>query len=431
MADIRVAVVRVAIANTGTTTASVTGFGTPKAAIVISTLADTDGTARNGNTSFSIGFTDGTNHRCVQIFNEDGVAGTSADRSRHARSDMLGFTGVAAGNNTSFEILFNAFVTDGIEFTVDEGGGGADRSALVILFGGADLQAQCGTFTLSNLQDTTASVTDISFNGQPQVVFFLGDGDTSFVTSDTTGLPHSIITFGVAQQDSEGTITQHCSMWASTDVAATTQNNSYLSTTRCAGQVFSDALSYTAEVTDFLSNGFTVATRDGASANDVLGYLAFYLGGAKTKILTLATPTTPSIGTYTTDFKPQAVVIGANSISTADSLGTSATGVEGYGVSAFDASRQGSIEFTCDDGVATSNESQLVDAKAFRVGSAGAPHNVVAIAEFDSFNADNFKLNFTSAPAASRNSWAIAFQAAVHVLNKHPRNRSIKTLSRR
>ncbi len=100
----------------GLQTFTISGFGTPTAAIMLLSRATADATVNN--IGYGIGFTDGTNMRCIVGRERDNKAKTEADKGNFGSTSVnfMNMPGTGANPNNGRQACdFTQFVTDGIE----------------------------------------------------------------------------------------------------------------------------------------------------------------------------------------------------------------------------------------------------------------------------------------------------------------------------
>ena len=136
--DVKVAVVSALHDASGGATTDYTksGFGTPKACIVIQSNDATDNTSVEGESKLSIGFSDFTDDFCIAHHDEDASAKVDCDAIKSAIRCYIRLNSVGAVELGGVA----STITDGVRLTNNIGGSGEDKFVTVILFGGADLK---------------------------------------------------------------------------------------------------------------------------------------------------------------------------------------------------------------------------------------------------------------------------------------------------
>ena len=155
--DVKVSVQSGALSSvvTGQINFTKTGFGTPKAYIVIVSFDTTDDTSVAAEGKVCIGFGNFIDQYCITHQDEDGSAKVDCD---------------ALKSNTKAVVLLDASgavdidcdaatVTDGVKLTTTTNESASSPFATVIMFGGADLAADLRSSAINSSQDGTATIT--------------------------------------------------------------------------------------------------------------------------------------------------------------------------------------------------------------------------------------------------------------------------------
>lgn len=154
----------VAKTSTGTQDFTVSGFGTPKAAIFMLTRAASLETVFDGVVA-SYGATDGTNSICDAWRYEDNVATTNVTsgtlRTVCIRAQQL------TANSTEAEAAFSAWITNGVRINWSTASAN-NMYVTCILFGGAEI----ANAHVGNVETDLAGTYDVTSPGfQPDLVF--------------------------------------------------------------------------------------------------------------------------------------------------------------------------------------------------------------------------------------------------------------------
>lgn len=304
--QVSVAVVSGAISSSGTGTANFTqsGFGTPKACIILLSFDTTDDTSIAAQNRASIGFSDFTNHRSITHQSEDGSAKVDSDARKSATKAyvVLDIAGLVDIDGTA------STITDGVQLTNTTNVSASAVFATVIMFGGSDLQISLDSISLGNGVDlTTVTTTSI----EQDLVFFIGV-DVSGEDSSSTGINNS---FGVADiSNDQATIVNRCIGWASDHNNAVGSPFSVIRNNRALTQIAeTGALEWGIELTSATTTSYTITTRDVSPGAGMEVYaLALNLDDRGSKIGSVDSPTsgatwTPSV---TLGFIPQHVGLG-------------------------------------------------------------------------------------------------------------------------
>lgn len=376
----------------GTTDFTKASFGAVAAAIIIVCEANSTNNPE-ADAELSIGFWDGTNQRVAMVHDEDNQANSVTGRGSDDAFAVM--TQDASGSYYTASAI-----TDGIRLTLTTDNTTLQRFCTVILLGG--VSAACGTFTPNATQNATQASASLGF--APELIFFLSVGAT---TADVAVSTQGIWSFGFAASD--GTHRQMA--WGNSHNQALADNNLLYSETRCVGQVFGGAISWSGEVTTFGADTFTMTTRDGATGSDVCFYLA--LGGDLSfDCGTLTTPTSTGVDTINTDVAPDAILL---ALTTASSTGVKTNSeANGTMVGLADADGEFSHNISIEDAATTMNTNSAAQAAAVLDldSSSGGTRTDLCDATVSSLGATSFALNYSAVDATARKGFWVAFGAA-------------------
>lgn len=269
--------------STGTVDYTVSGFGTPVAAIVLSSHCTSFDIYTNTNVSV-IGFTDGSTHRCCG--QSEGEGESNAHSWCHS-TDKLYVRVYKFGTVSRFEADFSTWVTDGIRINWTKVDSDERKKFMIILIGGTDVSAKVGDFAPSSSVNGTVDVTSLGLD--PEVVFFMGNG--SNFNASFTQVQNSEISFGFAISK-DGTEKNSCVYKSGDHYESTSDHVGGIFTNRCC-RVYSaggNSLDYSLEMTDVDTGEFTVTTRDANNNVFEVGYLALELGGDDYDIINQVLP---------------------------------------------------------------------------------------------------------------------------------------------
>lgn len=372
----------------GTTDFTQAGFGTVKAAIIHFSQANSTSNPQAGG-SASVGFWDGTNTRGIGIRIGDNVSTTSTQRM--ASETYAALLPGTLNTNTTCAYSVSS-ITDGIRFTMGVDNTTVERYVTVLLIGGT-ASAAVGTMTMGGNVGDTASVSGLAFS--PDVVWFSSIGHTA--SEFATG---AILSYGVAVND--GGITQRGMLIGSVNNVGDSVSNRRLETDAVAGKLYNDTLSWTAEVTAFAPDGFTVTTRTVASGSDLLYYLAVDLDGDSASLGTLTTPTSTGNNSNTsTAFTPKiSMLVGSVTAVDTDEAHL------GIMLGATDGTTSEALASHDADNLGTSDANSK---RAANVVNMLNPTNGAddVVASFVSFNSDGRTYNYTTVNAAARYGWEL------------------------
>ena len=382
----------------GTQSLTVAGFGTPTAAILITSRATVDATV-NGY-GVSIGFTDGTNEFVSGNRSVHGGANAEADRI-WAVAGQLGWvmSDVTDPLNGDSIFSFSQWVTDGIEITWGVAPSTAIQVVAILI---QCANAQVGSFDSSATQDVATTIT-MSPSFAPQTVFIAGNDEDDGIPETAFVYAQSLL--GVADYNGS-TVEQGSIMHLSVDGAAAGDPYANIWTNRVRRHptVGTESL----ELENFVSNAFDATTRDGNSVSQNIGYLALAWNTADRRVTTFDAPT----GTATVNksftwpgFTPQCVIQALTMLTATDTQTTDANaGSQGIGIFDKDGGEE-CIAWADEDAAATINTESTHAANALVL------HTGAGAALFDaniangSMDATGYTLEFTTIPAATTRKW--------------------------
>ncbi len=305
--NVEVAVVSGAISSSGTGTADFTksGFGTPKACIVLLSFDTTDDTSVAVQGKASIGFSDFTNHRCITHQDEDGSAKVDSDSRKSATKayallDVAGSVDIDGTAST---------ITDGVRLTNTTNGSTSAVFATVIMFGGSNLKVSLDSVSVPSSAEGTQLVT----TGIDQdLIFFIGV-DIAGEDSSSSGVNNS---FGVAHIDTADhtTFVERCMGWTSDHNNTVGAPSAVMRNDRCLKVLTETAGDdWGIELSAATTTSYTIRTKDvGAGAGMECYALALDLDDRKSKIGSVDSPISGATWTpaVTLGFIPQYVGLG-------------------------------------------------------------------------------------------------------------------------
>jgi len=287
MHNFKIDVARVTLnTTTGSQDLTISGFGmTPKAAILVVTGAVGSGDQSAIDEKHSIGFTDGTDAAAHGATSQDGVTTMVTDR---LGSDGQIIRVPAVGGGTDVTASLTSMIANGIRVNITTHASGNAYEAMLILIGGAEVNAKCDVI---DPKTTQSQYTGCNF--RPDVLFFSGHGKAF----DNNQATQNIATFGVAT-DKNGSIEMASIAMGSNDGSSESLKAGVSSTEKIYGQAFPSADYWSMVVDEFNARGFKfTATAENASpTGDELAMLAIEIGNAPVKFGTFETPT--ATGTY-------------------------------------------------------------------------------------------------------------------------------------
>lgn len=392
MADVKLEVTRFGLATGGATQdITISGFGTPKAAIFIFSNAVTDDTIAS-DLVFGVGFTDGTRQNCNSVYHEDGVTTTDTDRISSSSK-------VVIHPLSSWHYSFNSWITDGVRINVDAAAGSAVLCTC-ILVGGSDVSN-----AYVNYKDdlgTGTSAVDITDPGfEPDLVFITGIGNSSIA-----GTTQSIFSFGVGHND--GVDTQRVSMINSVTGSGTSLTTAYVGNDSITGQIHSGALSWDGVIGAYDASGFSI-TPNSSAGLDIVFYLALkFTNNPDIDLFDLTIPTSGNYAETNPGFTPNfGLICGVQGPTARNSV--SITSQLSAFISAFDDNGIYTTSGT-DEDAASTMVCKSLSSDQFRVldyqGSADA-----ALASGYAFDSSGWDFTLSTNPGAAILGWGVAVGA--------------------
>lgn len=355
MADVNIRVTRVLIpTTTGNQDITISGFGTPKAAMFIMPNTINDGTPNN-NAIFTLGTTDGTRQWTCGMTSRNGT--TSGLTARRGMTDKcicaLNLNGTVLG-----EAGFNSWITDGVRINWNVASTFAYYMT-VILFNGADLTARSDTI---NLGTSTGGQSYSSLSAEADVVI-TGGINSSFGDVGTTD---AHLCLGFVHNNRSGTITQRCTGIAEASAQADGAPFAQMMEDKCLfGMAPSTgSIDYEVSLSSFTSSGFTY-TCSANTGSDAMGILALSLGGGGAAVGTYSPPTSATSHSLSTPTlaSPEFCFLGLNTIVNVDTL-ESDSDAGTFGISSMDSTAQYCHSLAIEDLAATTNTQNVSNDQA-------------------------------------------------------------------
>lgn len=383
------AVVRT-VANTSTGNQDITssGFGTPKAYLIIMSRATTDGLATD-NAFFCIGSSDGTRQRCTGSSSEHNVG--TANTKRLSMSDKVIFLYDNNTGTVECEAGHQSFITDGIRINWTSAPSFAYKIT-VVLFGGSDLTAYVNDFDSSGSLDGEVDITDPGFEPDQLVIFSRRTGSFDDTIEDDAAVTIGFVDNGTSIV--QGSVNFFSNDNSGTGAAGLVTSDSY------AGQNLDHNVSLSAiEIANFDSSGFSAFTRNNASSKNY-GYLALnYNSVVSHSVTNIDSATSTGDKKYSTTFAPSLILLaGSNAQSLDTHINNDDSGA--FHFSAFDLSNSSSFSYSDDDGVTTTDTSILQNNKAidWKADNGSAMHT----GTLSLIEANGWTINFTAANGTTR-----------------------------
>lgn len=364
------------------------GFGTPQIALFFCTDTDNLDSFRS-DMRFAIGATDGTNEWCVATSSRDGDSSTNGRRVV-SNATVIGLLSISS-NSWTGEAVFSSWVTDGVRINWTTAPT-VDRLITCVLINGLD-NAYVGTASSSSTEDASIDITSPGFEPDFLISAFPGLGATNNINNS--------LTMGIGACVNDGSETQRTFTIYEANGISTSNPRARLTTNRFVQRLSTSTVG-SAEVTAFLSNGFTITTRDAADDND-FGYIAGK--GVEAALQTIDIPTSTGNEAYTGfGILPTFVLLPHTMLTAVDTTDTTALAGSisvGVIISDNDNTAIGVIQ----DNVGTTNTDSKIASYPLDL----YQHNQTseARATLVSFDNDGFTLNYSDATSSTRKAFAL------------------------
>ena len=367
-------------------------FGTPTAALVLSSMAVTSGETGT-NARFSVGATDGTNQYTQAIADVGASAPDALARRRYATTRTVTFiteTGALDGDYSATG--GGTFGNDAVTFTSTDVVT-TPAKAEVVMFGGTDLAVKVGTFVSHATSGQAVDVTSVGFLAD-LVLVFGNRGNYTLNTSAATAFSCVGAAIQVGGVVTQASLVQYQGDGAAAALLGVTVDDRYACTSTSTTPGSSVALSA------FDAQGFTATTAQESQAH-TYGYLAFKFNGTKIPFLqVINTPTAPGVAATTlTGLVPE---FGLLLMSLAQAVRTTEvdSDANGFAVGVFTASRASTVGVVSEDAAATMQSLSFVDGTALRLHSlTGTISHEATVA---GMTANTLSLNYTVAASPAR-----------------------------
>ena len=377
--------------STGTQNATVSGFGTPTAAIIIANGRTAVGAGNNAN--MSIGFWDGTNNCGLCIASDDGSTNMETDRSwsnDHCYIETNGF------GSARWEIAsITGTVTDGVELTWDIAN--ADELTVILIKG--TLSASIERLDLSEVS-TDNTVTP---GHTTHALFAMSVG----AAGATDGISsHASLNFGLGHYDGTSTYTQHSVGWYDQDAAANSNLRQEVSTDRILIRQNSTGLTWELTWSAVTSTQFTITSNTTTTWGNSVFFLCLELDEpAGFEVGNGTSPTSTGTKAFTTSDEPSFVGLIQTSLPNADQQ-YNTDDATGFCFGVTDGTTDKCFAFNVAHNAAVSDtlhHHQNNVSFLYAPADTGTIENTSA---FSSFNATDFTLNYTAVDTtAYQNIW--------------------------
>lgn len=371
---------------------TVTGFGTPAAAIVKwSRSTSSEIYTDVAEIGFGIKASGQNSERAVAVYSADAANPTNTEREIFTQRLL---TSAEPGNAAS---ATGTFIKDGLRLTFS--GFYSDNYAVNVLLLKGVRKSDTARHQMSG---TSHEENDLNF--RPNFIFTIGTGQASFGQSSA----QAILTIGAAHQEGPNTIRQFCCAMADDDAetVATITNALHRSdsfTTRILGNV----ITYRGVVTEFIYGGYRWTTT--ASTNNWLASLCLKLDDPKDISLgTHFTPAAPGTVNYPVKTKNPQALFFLGSIADAEALQQTDANLLGYTAGMADnTGTLCSVGVTSGDNIIPSDTASIHSTTRILVPKGNK--TTQTLIDNATFGKGKYALNFSSVDATPRLFSTIAF----------------------
>ncbi len=374
--------------TTGTQDFTISGFGTPVAAIFVMGENQADGDEAGWRSSF--GATDGTNHWCTAVYATHAAA--SSNTARRGATDEVFMILDSGSGAVDAEGNFDSFITDGVRVNVAVVGNPNARLLTVYLIGGSGVTAACGK---SALGDAAATVT-ITPNLETDVLINASHG-----VIDDVNATAGYVRRGFASRNSSGTITQCGQDVFMQDAQTETKMLAHVSSNEAIAYAFGEGATF-GNVT---STEFDMVSGSADLTVIEMGWVAINLGsGGESWAGIQDTPITTGEHTFTgVGFEAGFGMMFTNMMSAVNADKSDAE-AEASGVGGFSATTEFSHGWVDNDGDTNTTNRSAAQAAAITLdkNNGANAHQDAFDATFVAFTSDGVTLDFTVADGTAR-----------------------------
>lgn len=373
---------------------TISGFGTPVAAIFILSGGTTDDTIAN-NASTGIGFTDGVTDTCTYIGEYNA---TGANTARIQTTAGVIVTTNFSGSTVNGSFSFNSFITDGVRLNIDTQCTTAHLVTFVLI-GGSDISnVHVGQKDDLGVGTSAVDINTVGF--EPDLVLITSNCNTS-----TAVATNAMLSFGVGIND--GFDTQRVALFGAVDSNGASVVNTYLGNDSVVGQVWNDSLGWDGVIGSYDASGFSI-TPNASAGSDIISYLAIKWSVATSlSLFDLTIPTSGSYAETTPAFEPLFGLIVTEEGPTVRNTLTDGSGT--LGISVFDGTSIYTTSHTDDDAQNPAVCKSLSSDQFRLLNSDGSTDD--ALASSYAFDAAGWDFTLSTNPASALFGWGLAIES--------------------
>ena len=399
MANVEFEVTRAALSTAaagGTQDITLSGFGTPKAAIFIISGGTTDDTI-TGDAIIGVGFTDGTRENVCCMRAADGTANSDTGRT-HRTDSCVAVPTTAGGLEGRFG--FNSWITDGVRLDIDDDVAAGYQVTVIFIAGSDVASVRCDHYDDLGTGTSAIDINTVGF--EPNLVFMTCTGLNSAPSANNS---QAILSFGCATNISAA-VTQRVAIHGSNDSSGNQTVTSFIGNDSITGQAISGSSQWDAVIEAFDSSGFSINPNANAGS-DVIFYLAIQLSGSPDiDLFDMTWPTSGNYAETSPGFQPTFGLIASNQGPTARNAATGSNNGT-LSLMAFNSSTIYTTTHAEDDASATMVSKSLASDQGRILDLDGTNDSVLGTYAFDSAGWD---FTLSTNPGTAILGWGLAIR---------------------
>lgn len=375
-----------ATGNLDVTSSTITGL-TPKAVISIGVNQSASNSTETAEAILSLGWgTDSQGPGSIGIRSRDNQASTSCVTISDTVSTLRQLLSSSASSND--ETANSSMISGGNRFNFGSNDA-TDRRGVNIYFAGTDVSAHKGQPSLGT---GTSALDQTGPNFQPDVVFFMNNGDNGVGT-----LTAAFFSFGICVRNnhSGGGVVQRALIFVEDTAQAAGRAVCTIDTSCVGGQMTYGSATYKFTCGNFDSQGFDI-TPTANAGSDAAFYLALKLTDRKIKLVDFTTPT--STGNWSISgvgFLPQCAIAVLTNLEALDTYESDTTNNQsGFSINLIGTDEQWANSIRMDSGADPTDTASNCQNVALLGPSATACDAIKAT--LVGFNTDGMTLNFSA-----------------------------------
>jgi hypothetical protein len=375
------------------------GFGTPKAAIIIATSAESDDVV-NDNVLLSIGFTDGTRQVAMKGTGDHNVGTTNTNQRTSEVEVAILYTKNLSENTW---VQFKEWTEDGVTLTYNPNSLTDSVRITVVLLAGDDLSAYADYLNAhDSVNQSVTETTGFRADAIITIGMVLNPNRGNYTHNRGPALGFCL---------GDAALTQKCTTYSWGDADASGNSTLMLETGRSAKYVVDGGEESSIEITAIDDTGFTVTTRDSGAVNHNYHYLALKIDNKDFWMDYVDSPTSTGEKAVTLPgFKPEFLLQLLTMAPATDTLYYNAN-AGAFGVSVVNERSERSLCIADEFGADPTNTQDFTSESSIIL--YGDDGTLEFDATFVSFNINGWTLNYTTADGTVRKWLALAIGEGV------------------